>query len=272
MRLRILSDLHFEFHADGGKEFVRGLRRDGQDAVVLPGDITRMDVGIYKTLLLFRQHFGCPIIFVHGNHEFYKSNRNAVVRATKEAVSRLQGVYWLDCDEVMIGGRRILGTPLWYGKKRPPDRVLSSEDEWERGIVKLHDPASRGGIYVETWADFESIENLDTWIYDEHGRAIKYLCREIRQGDIVVTHMLPSKRSTPPKFQNALSNHWFVSDMSPVIERSKPALWIHGHTHSSCDYVLGETRVVCNPFGIQSKGELNVSFDEDFTVELPDLV
>jgi Icc-related predicted phosphoesterase len=30
---------------------------------------------------------------------------------------------------------------------------------------------------------------------------------------------------------------------------ARPALWLHGHTHGSCDYKLGDTRVVCNPMG-----------------------
>jgi hypothetical protein len=28
-----------------------------------------------------------------------------------------------------------------------------------------------------------------------------------------------------------------------------PALWIHGHTHDSFDYLVGPTRIVCNPKG-----------------------
>jgi len=26
-------------------------------------------------------------------------------------------------------------------------------------------------------------------------------------------------------------------------------LWIHGHTHESFDYMVGDTRIVCNPRG-----------------------
>ena len=25
--------------------------------------------------------------------------------------------------------------------------------------------------------------------------------------------------------------------------------WIHGHTHDACDYMIGDTRVLCNPRG-----------------------
>jgi predicted phosphodiesterase len=26
-------------------------------------------------------------------------------------------------------------------------------------------------------------------------------------------------------------------------------VWIHGHTHTPCQYVVGDTRVICNPIG-----------------------
>jgi Icc-related predicted phosphoesterase len=45
-------------------------------------------------------------------------------------------------------------------------------------------------------------------------------------------------------------NRFFVNDMSDRINAKKPKLWVHGHTHDSCDYIAGErTRVVCNPKG-----------------------
>ena len=55
--------------------------------------------------------------------------------------------------------------------------------------------------------------------------------------------------------------------MHHLIEERKPALWVHGHTHTSFNYTIGPTRVVCNPLGYQTAGELNVNFDENLTVE-----
>jgi hypothetical protein len=33
------------------------------------------------------------------------------------------------------------------------------------------------------------------------------------------------------------------------VKDNSPRWWFHGHTHESCDYVFGKTRVICNPFG-----------------------
>ena len=45
-------------------------------------------------------------------------------------------------------------------------------------------------------------------------------------------------------------NGGYSSDMDEFMaERPQIKLWTHGHTHHQFDYVVGETRVVCNPRG-----------------------
>jgi len=268
VNVRPLSDLHLEYHADGGKEFIRSLRTDG-DVLVLAGDIARMDVGIERTLARFRAQFSCPIVLVHGNHEFHKSNRNTIVRATRNAVSQIRGVHWLDSDLIEIDGQRILGTPLWFGRSPAPlYPVVSTDEEWQRGFIRAvgKDQHGKTAVLDDTQADFEFIEDFHQWVYDENERAIRFLDENLREGDIVVSHYLPSRQSTPPRFDRALSNCWFVSNVEPLILDRKPALWIHGHTHDSVDYRIGTTRVVCNPMGYA--GHENVAFDDTMLVEV----
>jgi Icc-related predicted phosphoesterase len=31
--------------------------------------------------------------------------------------------------------------------------------------------------------------------------------------------------------------------------KKPPKLIVHGHTHEACDYMIGDTRVVCHPRG-----------------------
>ena len=46
-----------------------------------------------------------------------------------------------------------------------------------------------------------------------------------------------------------------------------PRLWIHGHTHGSKDYMLGDTRVICNPGGYPHRWE-NPNFIPRLIVEV----
>jgi len=45
------------------------------------------------------------------------------------------------------------------------------------------------------------------------------------------------------------TNHYFTTDMTPLIEIWKPKLWCFGHTHDRMWAMHGETLLVANPFG-----------------------
>jgi hypothetical protein len=45
-------------------------------------------------------------------------------------------------------------------------------------------------------------------------------------------------------------NGAFASDLSEfIMDRPQIKLWTHGHMHNQSDYMMGTTRVVCNPRG-----------------------
>ena len=68
---------------------------------------------------------------------------------------------------------------------------------------------------------------------------------------VVVGHHAPSKSSTKPRYQDdTLMNGGYSSDLSDfILDRPCIKLWTHGHTHDVFDYMVGSTRVVCNPRG-----------------------
>ena len=68
---------------------------------------------------------------------------------------------------------------------------------------------------------------------------------------VVITHHAPSARCIRPWFEGSRLNPGFASDLDWVIARYQPALWVHGHMHDCVDESLGETRVMCNPRGVQ---------------------
>jgi hypothetical protein len=56
--------------------------------------------------------------------------------------------------------------------------------------------------------------------------------------------------------------------MTAHVRELQPKLWIHGHTHDRCDYVLAETRVVANPLGYPNEVRSLEAFDPAFRVEI----
>jgi Icc-related predicted phosphoesterase len=68
---------------------------------------------------------------------------------------------------------------------------------------------------------------------------------------VVVGHHTPSHQSCHDMYKgDYIMNGGYHSDLSEMIlDRPQIKLWTHGHTHHCFDYMIGETRVVCNPRG-----------------------
>ena len=62
-------------------------------------------------------------------------------------------------------------------------------------------------------------------------------------------------------------NGGYVSDLSNLIlDNPQIKYWLHGHTHQQVDYMVGETRVMCNARGYAGYEESG--FDVNFTFEV----
>lgn len=85
--------------------------------------------------------------------------------------------------------------------------------------------------------------------------------------DIVVTHHLPTTLSVPKRFKNEAKNAFFVTNCEHLFRVGEPRVWVHGHTHDSCDYTYEGTRVMCNPRGYWP-GEMNPKFSEGLVIDV----
>ena len=89
----------------------------------------------------------------------------------------------------------------------------------------------------------------------EHVKMKQYI-QSVVQGNhdtkyVVVGHHAPSRLSTHAMYANdTVMNGGYSSDMDEFIEdHPQIRLWTHGHTHHEFDYIIGGTRVMCNPRG-----------------------
>jgi predicted phosphodiesterase len=235
LKFQVISDLHLEFHPDGGQSLLASMDFQGADVLLVAGDLCSSK-SIAASLDLLCGACPKPIFYVPGNHEYYGSsfaNVDAHLSSLEDAHPQLTV---LNNKAVTLGGRRILGTPLWF-----PDQ-----------------PGNKG--YEGMLNDFRLIRGFRRDVYGAHAKALQFLEGELRQGDVVVTHHLPSLQSISPRFQSSPLNRYFASPLDALIMERQPALWVHGHTHDSTDYSLGQTRVVCNPYGYLGH-ELNSGWD-----------
>jgi hypothetical protein len=88
-----------------------------------------------------------------------------------------------------------------------------------------------------------------------HRKSLGYI-RTVMEGKydqkfVVVGHHSPSFQSVHPTYANeTIMNGGYHSDLSEfIMDHPQIKLWTHGHTHEDFDYMVGSTRVVCNPRG-----------------------
>jgi Icc-related predicted phosphoesterase len=246
MRALVVSDLHFEFHRDGGREMVESLA--DADVCLCVGDLSNA-AGIWDALLLLLVKYA-HVVFVFGNHEFYGSNIPAVkkkVERLRRKLPTLHGklgqLHVLDNSTCEIEGRRFVGTTMWF------------RDQPGNALVARH------------LNDFHVIGNASRRIYEENEKALAFLDETVMSTDVVLTHHLPAEMSVHPKWKGNDLNPFFLCDVEPLIRDRQPKLWVHGHTHDSCDYAIGTTQVVCNPFGYAGQ-DINPAFRDDLILEL----
>lgn len=253
MRLQILSDLHLELGAGSPGDVAR--RRGlvipdvGADAIVLAGDIAGGTDGVRWAAHTWADR---PVLYVPGNHEFYDREVGRVLEACR-AAARGTTVHVLDHDAVTIHGVRFLGATLWTD------------------FALFGDPAHAEAEAARHMLDFRVIQGPgggllrphETRVWHHEARAwLEHALAAGATPTVVITHHAPHPRSD--RVGDAASAA-FVSDLSAVIGRYRPRLWIHGHTHACEDYRVGGTRVVSNPAGYVDE---TTGFDAAFAIDV----
>ncbi|CAJ0773644.1 hypothetical protein LMG18090_00148 [Ralstonia mannitolilytica] len=258
MNLLILSDLHLEFS-------LLDIDTTGVDIIVLAGDIHLGSRGIPW---IEAQSKGLPVIYVPGNHEFYKGEHSRVLRDLRAACAATPNVHLLDMDKITIDGVEFLGATLWtdFALYRGTGKsVLSAESYAARGMTDY-----TGAIRFETRGVFRRLQPRDT--IQMHIAARQWLNDELmvptQRKRVVVTHHAPSARSVAQQYEDDPLTPAYASRMDSVVRLAD--LWIHGHMHDSFDYTEGECRVVCNPRGYAPTGKNaeNDSFESRFVVQI----
>jgi predicted phosphodiesterase len=206
-----------------------------------------------------REAFARPVIYVPGNHEYYRGHFKRTLAKMKAQADGTH-IRLLDGEECVIGGVRFLAATLWTDFGATGNPVLA-QWEAEQHMTDYH--------LIRTH-HYRRLRPADTLA--DHFRARAFLRDKLAEPfsgpTVVVTHHAPSMASIAPAFRDLPGhlNASYVSDLEELL--GPPAgLWIHGHTHASLDYESNGTRVVCNPRGYVPF-EVNPDFDPGLQVEI----
>lgn len=232
MRIQFASDLHLEFFPSRFDAVTTLPFAEGADVLVLAGDIHKRD----RAIELFRT-WPVPVIYVHGNHEHYKEHiwRNT---AKLRLASAANNIHYLENNAWVYHNVRFLGCALWtdyelFGNSKAA--MLNAEEFLnDHKLISTH---------YKRFAPSDALA-----IHRESRRWLETKLNEAFEGKtVIITHHAPHGGSIAVEFANDPLSPSFASDLTDLM--GKASLWIHGHVHSSFDYVVNGTRIVANPRG-----------------------
>jgi Icc-related predicted phosphoesterase len=248
MRAQIISDIHLEFG-------IRDFDFSQPDLLILAGDIHTGQNGLNW---IFEKVKNIPVLYVLGNHEYYKNSYPKLVHKLKKS-SEGTNVHILENDSLSIDGVTFHGATIWTNFELFGDpRIAGFECQQKMNDYTLirRDPS------------YSRLRSIDTHVI--HNESLKWLEKSLRESNsktnVVITHHAPSIKSIKVKYQNDLVSAGYASNLESFILKTKPDLWIHGHIHAAFDYYIGQTRVICNPKGYP--GETADGFRDSFIVEI----
>lgn len=269
MKLQIASDLHLDFDKAHGEQIVFApdsfsLEPTDADILILAGDIWESKTNFKTAIPWFCElssHYP-HVIYIYGNHEYYGMDINDVNHVMEQTVTEInlkghRNFHLLNNQSVKIDRCRFIGATLWTDYNRN-ERFMKVAESYMADHTLIEDRTSRNKKFG-TRAALQLHENCKGFIRrelaDEKDSTI--------ERNVVITHHLPSYQSVHPMFGGSLTNPAFASHLDALVAQSD--LWIHGHTHKSCDYELEGCRVVCNPRGYFPK-EVNLRFRPALTI------
>jgi len=271
MKLHVFSDLHCERSPWVPPPDVC----DGRlaDIALLAGDIhTQRRAPAWAAKYLK----GLPVVMIGGNHESYNGSLYADIAETRKICRMLSSdrsnpLVYLEREVFESPGLRVLGATLWTdfaldtGAGTSVDTAMwhASRNMNDFRIISI---PSDDPLHFRNSRAFRPEDALRI-----HIMTVKWLTAELEKPfdgkTVVMTHHAPSEKSISEQYRGDVLNPIYASNMEPLIEKYRPALWVHGHMHMSFDYRVGDTRVVCNPRGYAGY-EVNPDFNPELVAEI----
>jgi Icc-related predicted phosphoesterase len=281
MKIQLVSDLHLEF-AD-----INIQNLNGADVLILSGDIClaqdlhdhpqahpadptvipnlgRRQAAAQRYRDFFKRcSFQFPhVIYVMGNHEHYHGKFDLSAKYIQDEFDTmgLTNVYLLDNGVKKIDDVTFIGCTLWTDMNNMDALTLYHIEQMLNDFNTIRIAKENFKKFLPKRAAIEHIKSK---------QYIQLMLQELNDNDkaVVVGHHAPSFLSIGEQYKHdTLMNGGYASNLSEfILDHPKIKLWTHGHMHQNFDYVIGETRVVCNPRGYHDE---NPEFNPNLILEI----
>lgn len=270
MKISLASDVHLEF---GDLDIVN---TDNAQVLILSGDIcvaadldmrdrrqTEMGFARHRSERFHEFFERCAanfphVIYVMGNHEYYHSDFATALGEMRRKLAHLPNLYILERELKVIDDVTFIGGTLWTDMNNHDQLTLyhmrTRMNDFrviQNSTVPVHFRTQEGEFKTRV-AKFSPEDSVTEHVkMKEYIQVVTAFLGQNPNKYVVVGHHAPSKKSTHEMYaHDTIMNGAYSSDLDEfIMDRPQIKLWTHGHTHHEFDYMIGQTRVICNPRG-----------------------
>jgi len=244
MKINYKSDLHLEF-----SNYSPSIEIDQFEVLIIAGDLCESNN--IKDYHLFLDNISKQykkVFVVLGNHEFYTSSFSLTKTLFLSSIEKYDNIHLLDNDFYIYKDIVFIGSTLWSDfNNKDPICIFNSKRY-------MNDFRLIFNNYGTKFLPEDAIVK-----FNENVSFIKNICELYKnKKKIVITHHTPSWQSVNKKYKDDSLNGAYCSNLEEFILNSNIDYWIHGHVHSSFNYMIGNTHICCNPKGYRNE---NLEYD-----------
>lgn len=254
MHFRLISDLHIDING----KLQRDMHFDPNAFYLIAGDIS--GDRIQTTDFLISKNISGA--FVEGNHFGYNETADELKDTKQESNKILTKVFTDDFqltflenkmievnDCIIVGGTLYTDFNLFNNKDL--STLVASKYLNDFRYVKVLDKGNK--IRRVNTTDYEK------W-FSETIAFIDYVCKANPFKKVVVlTHHAPSIQSVSPEYKEDRLSSAYASNLEQfILDRPNIVAWCHGHVHSKADYMIGQCRVLAEPFGYYNENAMDL--------------
>tara|TARA_Y100000780_G_scaffold179369_1_gene164800 strand:- start:103691 stop:104416 length:726 start_codon:yes stop_codon:yes gene_type:complete len=235
MKVQVFSDLHLEHYKSYPK------LQSYCDILILNGDIGNYKKKNFKNFITYCSENWKHVIFVLGNHEYYKFNVKLANQLYTKFFETFENVYLLIDDSITIDNYVFIGSTYWTKTTSEIQYTINDFTNIKRFTYSQ---------YIELHKQNENF--IKTSINDNKTSDKKI---------ILVTHFPPyyfdtknKYKSTPQYIKNYFGNSFPIELLKHI------DIWIFGHTHSSEQFITHDTQFISNQLGYSD--DLDKDFDQ----------
>jgi predicted phosphodiesterase len=260
MKVALISDVHLEFgncyfeNTENAEVLILGgdilISQELHDFVEPINELEKRLLGkrgesviIYRNFLKRCSEQFKHVIYIAGNHEFYHGKYPAGMDYIRAELVKYTNIKFLENETLDIDGVSFIGCTLWTDLNKGDPTTVA----FIGGALNDYRQIRRNDLSYRKFMPEDTLEL--------HKKSLKYISDTISNDPnkkyVVVGHHAPSKLSTKPQYQKDFHmNGGYSSDLTEFINNHPQiVVWTHGHTHDVFDYMVGSTRIVCNPRG-----------------------